>query len=455
MCAYYGAVAKRRFLPLLLVPTLLSSCSGGSGTSTKIHVGMVGRSDVAEVVEAPATVTARATATLRAPAEGTIRTLYVSDGDTVRKGEVLARIDSPTAREQLQQARQANSGGTGGVPAGVNLSAFRRQSDRTAKNGFDAARKVAAKIPDLKQRAWVLAQIAKAQAEYATAAAAAQSAVSRLNAGIGSVTAAMASIANAQHVQTQAVVRSAERVVRALTIKAPFSGVVSLGGPSSGLSGISGLAGQLPGQLQGQAAQAGLGSLATGGNGAKDAASVAEGAPVASSDAVVTVTDVSRLALSADVDETDVLQVRRGVKAGVEFDAVQGATYTARVTGIGVTPAESNGGGVTYKVTLSLERGTNADGSRAPWPKPGMSAVLNLRVRDVPAALSVPSAAIVTSGRDSTVWVLAGGRAERRVVRLGAQGDATVQIVSGLKEGDHVVVRGADGVKQGQKLPQR
>ncbi|MCW2917804.1 MAG: efflux transporter, family, subunit [Actinomycetia bacterium] len=445
----------RRFLPLLLVPTLLSSCSGGGSTSTKIHLGAVGRSDVSEVVEAPATVTARATATLRSPAEGTVRTLYVSDGDTVRKGEVLARIDSPTAREQLQQARQANSGGSGSVPAGVNLSAFSRQSDRTAKNGFDAAKKVAAKIPDLKQRAWVLTEITKAQAEYATAAAAAQSAVSRLNAGLGSVTAAMASIASAQRVQTQAAVRSAERVVQGLTIKAPFSGVVSLGGPAGGLTGLSGLAGQLPAQLQGQAAQAGLGGLPTGGGGAKDAASVAEGAPVASGDAVVTVTDVSRLTLSADVDETDVLQVKRGVEAAVEFDAVQGGTYTAQVTGIGVTPKESNGGGVTYKVTLSLERGTNADGSRAPWPKPGMSAVAHLRVRDVPAALSVPSSAIVTSGRDSTVWVLAGGKAERRVVRLGAQGDAMVQIVSGLKDGDRVVIRGADGVKQGQELPER
>jgi multidrug efflux pump subunit AcrA (membrane-fusion protein) len=446
----------RRFLPLLLIPTLVSACSGGGGTSTKIQVSAVGRSDVAEVVEAPATVAARATATLRSPAEGTIETLYVSDGETVRAGEVLARIDSPTAREQLEQARQADTGGgTGAVPAGVNLSAFRRQSDRTAKSGFDAAKKVAAKIPDLKQRASVLAEIAKAQAEYAAAAAAAQSAVSRLNAGLGSVTTAMASIAGAQRVQTHAAVRSAERLVRGLTIKAPFSGVVSLGGPSGGLPGLSGLAGQLPSQLQGQAAQAGIGGSSSGGGGAKDAASVAEGAPVAGGDAVVTVTDISRLTLSADVDETDVLQIKRGVQATVEFDAVPGGAYTAEVTGIGVTPKESNGGGVTYRVTLSLQRGTNADGSRAPWPKPGMSAVVDLRVRNVPGALSVPSSAIVTSGRDSTVWVLAGGKAQRRVVRLGAQGDAMVQVVSGLKDGDRVVVRGADSVKPGQELPTR
>jgi RND family efflux transporter MFP subunit len=264
----------------------------------------------------------------------------------------------------------------------------------------------------------------------------------------------MASIAGAQRVQTQAVLRSAERVVRGLTIKAPFAGVVSLGGSSGGLSGLSGLSGQLPAQLQGPAAQAGLGGLATGG-GAKDAASVAEGVPVASGDPVVTVTDVSRLALSADVDETDVLQVKRGVQAAATFDAAVGSSYPAEVTGIGVTPKESNGGGVTYQVTLSLQRGTNADGSRAPWPKPGMSAVVDLRVREVPAALSVPSSAIVTSGRDSTVWVLAGGKAVRRVVRLGAQGDAMVQVVSGLTEGDRVVVRGADGVRAGQNLPSR
>jgi multidrug efflux pump subunit AcrA (membrane-fusion protein) len=152
------------------------------------------------------------------------------------------------------------------------------------------------------------------------------------------------------------------------------------------------------------------------------------------------------------VDETDVLQVAKGVEAEVEFDAVEGGTYEAEVTGVGVTPKESNGGGVTYKVTLSLGRGTLAGGGTAPRPKPGMSAVVNLKVRDVQNVLSVPSSAIVTSGRESVVWAVSDGRAQRRVVGLGAEGDATVQVTRGLREGESIVVRGADSVEQGQEL---
>ncbi|HEU5155473.1 MAG TPA: HlyD family efflux transporter periplasmic adaptor subunit [Streptosporangiaceae bacterium] len=450
----------RRFFPLVLVVGLpiaavVSACSGDE--PARVRIGSVARADVAEVIEAPGAVSARATATLRSPAEGTIRELRVADGEEVRKGEVLAKISSPSAREQLDQARDADrqAAAGGGAPPGVDLSTFRRQSDRTARRGFATARAAAGQIPDPAVRAQVLGQIAKAQAEYMAAAATARAAVAQLNSGIGSVTSAMSSITAAQRVQTRAAVRAAERTVKALVLRAPFSGVADLGGPAAG-----GLSGQLPPQLQGQlgqgGGQGGQASLAAGlsgvGGGAKDASAVAAGAPVATGDAVVTVIDVSRLTVSADVDETDVLQVRRGVAARVELDAAPGASYAATVTGVGATPAQSSGGGVTYKVTLTLGDGTYAGGGTAPRPKPGMSAVVDLRVREARGALSVPSSAIVTSGQNATVWVVAGGQAQRRVVRLGAQGDTLAQVLSGVGEGERIVVRGADSVRQGQRL---
>lgn len=420
----------------------------------------MGLADVAEIVEAPATVAARATATVRAPAEGTIDRVYVSDGDRVKKGDLLVRIDSPTAREQLEQAREADrlaAGGGGGVPPGLDVSEFRRRADRTARRGFASARAAAKQIPDPERRARALAEIAKAEGEYAGASAAAQQAVARVNQGIGSVSSAMASITAAQRVQTKAAVRAAERTVEALEIRAPFSGVVGLGGPAGGDGGLSGLLGGLPPQLQGPAQMAAGGGPAGGlggpGGGAGDATTIATGAPVSAGAAVVTVTDVSELRVSADVDETDVLLVKRGAPATVEFDAVPGATYPAKVVGVGVTPVQSGGGGVSYKVTLTLEEGKDAAGRPAPWPKPGMSAVADIRVNQVTGAVAVPASAVVSSGRDNTVWVVSGGRAQRRVVRLGAEGETMVQVVEGLRAGERVVVRGADTVQAGQRVP--
>ncbi|WP_158581544.1 efflux RND transporter periplasmic adaptor subunit [Actinomadura spongiicola] len=449
---------KKHYLSALVAGGLLagglSACTGGGGDAT-VQVGRVERGDVAEVVEAPATVSARATAVRRAPAKGTVKRLYVADGDRVREGDVLATISSPEARERLAQAREADrsvSAGSGTMPTRLDLSGYQHRTDRSAREGFAAARKIALRIADPRQRALVLAGITRAEAEYRTAAAAARTAVARLNAGLGSVGATMSSITAAQRVQTRAAVRAAERTVQELTIRAPFDGVVGLGGPAGGAQGgLGDLLDQLPQGVQAQGGPAGLGDLG-GGGAAKDASAIATGAPVVGGDAIVTVTDVSRLSLFADVDETDVLQVRKGVQADVEFDAVQGGSYKAEVTGIGVTPKQSNGGGVTYKVTLALGEGTLSGGGTAPRPKPGMSAVVFLRVRDARAVLAVPSSAIVSSGRESVVWVVSGGRAQRRVVGLGAQGDATVQVTRGLQEGERIVVRGADSVERGQEL---
>ncbi|NUR83494.1 MAG: HlyD family efflux transporter periplasmic adaptor subunit, partial [Nonomuraea sp.] len=257
------------------------------------------------------------------------------------------------------------------------------------------------------------------------------------------LSASMASLQAASRTQAKAAVKAAETTVDSLTIKAPFGGVVTLGRASGGggvTGGLGGLLGQLP---------AGIPSAPATGSGGP----VAKGVPVSAGDTVVTVTDISELTLSADVDETDVLLVEKGTKAAVELDAVPGATYAAEVTGVGVTPMEATTGGVSYPVRLTLGPGAFDDGSKAPTPKPGMSAVTRLTVRESPDAVAVPASAIVTSGRDSVVWLVRDGVAERRTVKLGAQGDAVVEVLSGLSVGDRIVVKGADAVRQGQPLP--
>jgi multidrug efflux pump subunit AcrA (membrane-fusion protein) len=50
------------------------------------------------------------------------------------------------------------------------------------------------------------------------------------------------------------------------------------------------------------------------------------------------------------------------------------------------------------------------------------------------------------------VWVVKNGVAHERLVRLGAQGSAQVQVVEGLQPGERVVVRGGDGVRDGQRV---
>ncbi|MEU8104168.1 efflux RND transporter periplasmic adaptor subunit [Nonomuraea muscovyensis] len=454
----------RRGIPPLLVVLSLALAGCTEDEPANIALAEVRRAPVTEVVEAPATIGARATAALRSPAQGTIAELYVGEGQSVRKGQVLARIRSPQTEAQLRQARQAVKLASPATPAPIRADVRPASFDTRA---FDAkvsrhlarARKEARRVRDAQARRQVLAAIDLAEAQHRAQTRALADITARLNrsissvmsgvtSGIGGLTASMASLRAASTAQARAAVKTAESTRKALTVKAPFAGVVTLGRPSGGggAGGLDGLLGQIPGGGGQQ-----LPSLPSTGSGG--GSPVAVGVPVSAGDTIVTVTDVSKLTLAADVDETDVLLVERGTEATVELDAVPGAGYAGRVTGVGVTPKEGTTGGVSYPVQLTLGAGAYDDGTKAPTPKPGMSAVARLTVRESPAAVAVPASAIVSSGRESVVWVAGeGGAAERRTVKLGAQGDAVVEVLSGLSVGERVVVKGADAVRQGQRL---
>ncbi len=123
------------------------------------------------------------------------------------------------------------------------------------------------------------------------------------------------------------------------------------------------------------------------------------------------------------------------------------------MTSTDVLPSTSARGGVSYRARLKLSGGRLDDGRDAPTPRPGMNAVAHLQVRSVRDAVTVPAAAVFnTNGKDS-VWLVRGGKAVQVPVRLGVTGQDQVQVLSGLGDGDRLVVRGTDKVTAGMKLP--
>jgi RND family efflux transporter MFP subunit len=177
------------------------------------------------------------------------------------------------------------------------------------------------------------------------------------------------------------------------------------------------------------------------------ASTVAVGAPVSAGTAILTVVDVSELGLVAEVDETDVLLVQTGVAAEAELDAAPGTTLQASVTAIDVLPTSNSRGAVAYKVHLVLTPGSVT-------PRPGMSALVRLKVREASNTISVPAAAVFNVDGQDTVWVRGeGNKAQKRRVKVGVSGRDVLQISDGLRQGEWVVVRGADRVSEGSELP--
>ncbi|MDX5458872.1 efflux RND transporter periplasmic adaptor subunit [Micromonospora tulbaghiae] len=451
------AARRPRLVTVVLAVVALTGPTAAScgDDAPAVTVAEVGRAPVSEVIDAPATVTARAAATLTAPADGTLARLRVQPGQRVTRGQVLAVIDSPSARDRLAKARDAlRAAKRAGRGAGTgDLGGSRRGTDRAADEAFATARAAAGKVGDPQVRAALLLQVQSAQRQYESAARAADRAVAQVQRGVAGLNSAVGALSAAQRLQAQQAYDLAKATVDALTLRAPIAGVVQPGGTRAASADLAGLLG-----AAGGAAVPGLdpSALGTGGQsgpppGVDDA--IPAGGRVTAGTPVLTVVDVGRLGLLAEVDETDVLLVRAGVPASVELDAVTGATYDATVRSVDVLPTSSARGGVTYRVRLDLGAGRMGEAEAAPAPRPGMNAVVRLRVREATDAVAVPASAVFsTDGRDA-VWVLRDGRADRVPVTVGVQGQDLVQIVDGVRAGDRVVVRGADQVRDGQELP--
>lgn len=445
---------------VLLVATL-SACGGGHDTS--ITTAPVGYGPVTEVVEAPANVTPKAQLTVGAAAAGSVGQLMVADGQAVQAGQTLLKIDSPEAQATLDQAKQADAaaaaqGSAKGGRSAIDFSGFQAQSDADARKAFDAAQQTADEITDAAVKQQILDQIASARNTYAAASADARTTIANFNNGLASASDVLGSLTDAQRTQTGAAVAIAQKTVDALTVKAPISGTVSLrsGQGGSGTSGldVSSLLSQLGGaasQVSGLAGSLG-GSSGDGSSSGGDDTVIAQGSPVQSGAPLLVITDSSTLTLTAQVDETSILGVSPGQPASVQLDAVPDALYTGSVISVDDQGEAASRGGVSYRVRLSLGPGTLGDGSAAPTPKPGMSAVADITVSQKTHVLAVPSAAVVHDGNEDTVWLVTGGVAHRHVVRLGAQADTVVEVASGLAAGDVIVTAGADKVHDGQKL---
>jgi HlyD family secretion protein len=434
-------------LAVVLLPALTAASCGDHPTGVALGAAAVGTVD--EIVEAPGSVTARAAATVSAPADGTLAELRVEAGSRVRKGQLIAVIDSPSAQRRLKSAERAlDQASRAGAPSGgaAGYTAVQHRTDKQADLAYEQARDAAQQVSDPLLKAALLRQAESARQQYAAASAAAAAAVDSVQRGVAQLGEAVGALTAAQRVQAQQAYELAVAAVDALDLHAPVSGIVQLGGTASGggpsltdLLSAGTSTGSAP-----AAPQAALPGVDT---------AVPRGAVVSAGTPIATIVDTGRLGLAAQVDETDVLLVKAGGTATAELDAATGASYRATVRAVDLLPTTSARGGVSYRVRLDLGPGKYADGTAAPAPRPGMSAVVRLQVRQAADAITVPAAAVVNADGRDTVWTVQGGKAQRVPVTLGVQGEDVVQVVSGIGPGQRIVVGGTDQVRAGQELP--
>ncbi len=166
------------------------------------------------------------------------------------------------------------------------------------------------------------------------------------------------------------------------------------------------------------------------------------GASVNPQTPIAMVVDQSKVRVAVDVPEKYIGKVFQGQTARIKVDAFPDRYFTGSV--YRVSPVvDSHSRNTVVEVLVD-----NADGRL----KSGMFAEARLIVASRGAALSVPSAAVVTEdGRDYVFVPAAGGVASRVPVRVGIRTADYAQI-NGVKDGADVITFGLYGLKDGSKI---
>lgn len=145
--------------------------------------------------------------------------------------------------------------------------------------------------------------------------------------------------------------------------------------------------------------------------------------------AAISMQSDSQFNVVASVDELDVVNVTVGQEVQVEIDAFPNQTFTGKVTKISGVGTVS-GGVATYTVTVAMDE--------AKGLMDGMTASINIVTTDIKDALLVPVEAVSTSNNQNYVTLANGQTAN---VTIGASNDEYVQILSGVEEGDSVMIK--------------
>ena len=427
--------------------TSLGSGSSSSSAATK-RTAKVGKGVVQSTVSGNGTLEPAQKVELGFGASGEVTAIEVKAGEKVTKGQVLAQVDSSSARAslasaeaQLLEAEEAvetaaeaeeseteeaayydrgDEGGAttelvglmsvDGTAAAKEMEEEEEAAKEVAPEGEEKAPTKEAMPPAKEEGSGANGKEEEAapEVEKSTSAEAETAAPTESTAATGGASVSLPT-AEANLREAELTVKSARQEVRETTLRAPISGTVA---------SISGS----------------VGETVSGGSSSGDgseAPPLATGAEESGS-AFMVLAQVHRLKMEVSFSEADIGKVREGQTATVSVDSIEGTELAGHVTKVSVLPAEGSTGVVEYPATILVTQ--SAKGVRA-----GMSASAEVVVEQVKDALTVPSEAITAAG-GKTVTVEEDGKEVTKTVTTGLEGDETTQVISGVKAGQTLVL---------------
>jgi HlyD family secretion protein len=359
-----------------------------------VTVSPVVRGKAIDAVYATGTVEAEDRVQVKAKSSGSVAEITVKEGAKVKKGDLLARIDNPAVSYDLKRGQ-------------ADLSAAAAQSGADAPQLLSLRgqwKAVQAELLSARQDLERIDQLAKSGSISAAEVDRGHARVAQLEGTLSANEAQQRSLRIDLSANTarQAVnVQSLASRVADTEVRAPLDGVVL-------------------------------------------AKSVELGEVVVINQPLFKVGDVTKLILEVSVDEADIGRVRDGrggavsSVVAVSLYAFPKQIYQGHV--FEVLP-DANRDRKAFLVKVALD--SPPDGLRS-----GMSAEVNIVAGEHEGALLAGTESVTEDG----VWLVRDGRAQKQPIKVGFRDLLRAEVLSGLAEGDLVVVSGQEKLTEGMRV---
>ncbi len=360
-------------LGILLVVLVILSKTGvfGKNDGIKVTAEKVQQRNITEIVNASGKIYPEIEVKVSPDISGEITELNVQEGDTVKKGQVLARIYADIYDIQRNQA----ASGVAQSQAQVSNTQAQVSNSQAAIDALKAQMEQAQRTFDMQKQLFDEKVISRnefnvAEANLRSSKANYNAALQGIKGGLATVQSARASAASAQ-----ANLQKAQKDLGRTIIVAPSNGVISLLNVKKGE------------KVAGNSFNVGT--------------------------EMMRIADMNKIEVRVDVPENDIVKVQLGDTALIEVEAYNNRKFKGIVTKI----ASSNNGAATsgltstsndvtqYKVNILLIAESYIDLiGKGSFPfRPGMSASADIQTETHTNVLSIPINAVTTRDKnDST-----------------------------------------------------
>jgi HlyD family secretion protein len=383
------------FAVIILIIVGLVAATRGSTKIDPSRLAKVERGDLAKSVVATGKIEPITKVEVKSKASGIVQKLLVDYGETVKKGQILAELDKEEILAQVEQQKASLQAAEAAARA-ADADLQRAKVDAEGpdipmlKRAFERAQKMA------KEGVVSESILDEAQKNY-------ELAVNKQQLGRANVVTATSKLkqAEAQVAEAHAQLEEKEKEYRNSTIVSPIDGVVLSRDVEVGSAVSSILV---------------LGSSAT---------------------LVMTLGDIREVYVKGKVDESDIGKVYLGQPARIKVESYKDRTFSGKVTKISPMGVEKDNV-TTFEVRVSID---NSKGEL----KSQMTANAEVLLEEHKGILIVPEGAIMyDKDRKASVQVPEPSAKDGRKkvdVTVGISNGSKTELLSGLKEGQQVVLQ--------------